>query len=116
MSYAPTEWKTGDIITAEKLNNMESGIVGSAKVLFVSSDDETGLYNKTWNEIKNALSDGVLCLVVYSDDAYSNINVISAAIPVEGGYGIFYDFPNLQTAEPVAIAETPDGYPAFTDE
>lgn len=29
MSYTPTEWKTGDTITAEKLNNMESGIAGA---------------------------------------------------------------------------------------
>lgn len=27
MSYTPTEWRTGDLITAEKLNNMEAGIV-----------------------------------------------------------------------------------------
>ena len=26
MSYTPTNWQTGDTITAEKLNNMESGI------------------------------------------------------------------------------------------
>ena len=26
MAYTPTEWETGDIITAEKLNNMEGGI------------------------------------------------------------------------------------------
>ena len=26
MAYTPTNWKTGDVITAEKLNNMESGI------------------------------------------------------------------------------------------
>ena len=36
MSYTPTEWKTGDVITAEKLNNMESGIVaGQNNVEFV---------------------------------------------------------------------------------
>lgn len=26
MAYTPTEWETGDVITAEKLNNMEQGI------------------------------------------------------------------------------------------
>ena len=26
MSYTPTQWQTGDTITAERLNNMESGI------------------------------------------------------------------------------------------
>lgn len=33
MSYTPTEWKTGDVITAEKLNNMESGIAGAGGLL-----------------------------------------------------------------------------------
>ena len=28
MSYTPTEWATGDTITAEKLNNIETGIAG----------------------------------------------------------------------------------------
>lgn len=29
MSYTPTTWQTGDTITAEALNNMESGIAGA---------------------------------------------------------------------------------------
>lgn len=28
MSYTPTTWQTGDIVTADKLNNIENGIVG----------------------------------------------------------------------------------------
>ena len=32
MSYTPTNWQTGDTITAEKLNNIEQGI-GSIKVI-----------------------------------------------------------------------------------
>lgn len=36
MSYTPTEWKTGDVITADKLNNIEDGIAGAgAEVTFV---------------------------------------------------------------------------------
>lgn len=36
MSYTPTNWATGDVITAEKLNNMENGIVaGQNNVEFV---------------------------------------------------------------------------------
>jgi hypothetical protein len=27
MAYTPTDWKTGDVITAEKLNNIENGVV-----------------------------------------------------------------------------------------
>lgn len=29
MSYTPTEWTTGDVITAEKLNNAEEGIAAA---------------------------------------------------------------------------------------
>lgn len=29
MAYTPTQWNYGDIITAEKLNNIESGISNS---------------------------------------------------------------------------------------
>ena len=28
-TYVPTNWKTGDVITATKLNNMETGITGA---------------------------------------------------------------------------------------
>ena len=33
MSYEPTNWKNGDVITADKLNHMEDGIVGSTPVI-----------------------------------------------------------------------------------
>jgi len=29
MAYTPTEWATGDVITAQKLNKMEQGIAGA---------------------------------------------------------------------------------------
>ena len=35
MSYTPTEWKDGDIITAEKLNKIENGISTSASPLII---------------------------------------------------------------------------------
>lgn len=35
MSYTPTEWKDGDIITAEKLNKLENGISTSASPLII---------------------------------------------------------------------------------
>jgi hypothetical protein len=33
MAYIPTEWETGDIITAEKLNNIEDGIVANEEAI-----------------------------------------------------------------------------------
>ena len=41
MSYTPTNWQTGDTITAEKLNNMESGIEANTPLIinFHESED-----------------------------------------------------------------------------
>lgn len=38
MSYTPTEWKNGDIITAAKMNNIEQGIVDAAGGSFTETD------------------------------------------------------------------------------
>lgn len=51
MAYEPTNWKTGDIVTAERLNKMEGGIA-SGRVL-VATDTE-GTLDKTWQEIHDA--------------------------------------------------------------
>ena len=32
-TYVPTDWETGDVITATRLNNMESGILDVSEVL-----------------------------------------------------------------------------------
>lgn len=115
MSYTPTEWATGDVITAEKLNNMENGIVGSAKVVFVEWDDDTGAMSKTWSEINSALSDGVLCLYISSDSSGTGVDIITGAIRVQNGYGIWTGFSPLGSSDPVAIADTPDDYPVAVE-
>lgn len=66
MSYTPTTWQTGDTITAEKLNNMESGIAEANKfdmlvnaTVTVLADASTTIScDKTVNEVETALSFG----------------------------------------------------------
>lgn len=43
MSYTPTNWQTGDIITAEKLNNNEEGTENATP--FIVTVDHTPLYS-----------------------------------------------------------------------
>ena len=62
MSYTPTNWQTGDTITAAGLNNMESGIE-SANVPFVvtltpTAQDFSGTMDKTVAEINAAYEAG----------------------------------------------------------
>lgn len=61
MSYTPTNWATGDIITAEKLNNMESGIANKNIIIAsIASEDAGQTYtcDKTVAEMKNFLEAG----------------------------------------------------------
>ena len=67
MSYTPTEWKAGDVITSEGLNHMEQGIAGAggggAGILLLHDTD--GVLDKTFKEINDAFNAGVLPVVIY---------------------------------------------------
>lgn len=72
MSYTPTQWQTGDTITAEKLNNMESGIE-NANELFVINRVTTGgvtTCDKSLDEIRAAIDAGKVCVVHYGNNIY----------------------------------------------
>lgn len=62
MSYTPTTWQTGDTITAEKLNNMESGIENANEPFIVTltptAADFSGTMDKTPKEIYDAYMAG----------------------------------------------------------
>ena len=89
MSYIPTEWQTGDIVTAEKLNKLEEGVAasggggGGGLVVNVTWDEEgtTATLDKNYNEIRAALSSGipVLGITLYEaeGDTKGDISKIS---------------------------------------
>ena len=72
MSYTPTDWKSGDTITSEKLNKMEQGIAdaggssgGGAFVVGVTFTESTATLDKTWQEIYDAVSGGSIACLNY---------------------------------------------------
>ena len=77
MSYTPTQWKSGDVVTSEKLNKMEGGIAaGNLFVVTVdyaeNSTEENLVYtsDKSAGEICEALAAGMLPIVMLG----SNLN------------------------------------------
>ena len=66
MAYTPTEWKSGDVITAEKLNNIENGDAsaggGSISEPIITFNQEppqmTWSCDKTFSELQNLLNSG----------------------------------------------------------
>lgn len=46
MAYSRTTWANGDLITAEKLNNLESGILGNETEIAETNADLADLMNE----------------------------------------------------------------------
>ena len=77
MAYTPTEWQTGDIVTAEKLNKIEGGIeecssnIPSVSGLVEGSmDTETDIatINKSFNDLVAITQAGVVPFLIVSTE------------------------------------------------
>ena len=69
MSYTPTVWASGDIVTSTKLNKLENGVAsagGGGGVLIVNVDENYTL-DKTWQEIYDAFSSGTNVIMSYTN-------------------------------------------------
>lgn len=71
MAYQKTIWNTGDIITAEKLNNIENGIENNQNIFNITitqDDNDDSWSDKTASEIKEAADQGLKILTNNSAD------------------------------------------------
>ena len=85
MSYTPTNWQTGDVVTAEKLNKMESGIAESSALVVpiyheVVYRPEGGAYDEYYvpAEYAQAVYDGFF---EHPTVFFSFYNIHSSGIP-----------------------------------
>ena len=79
--YVKTEWQTGDIITAEKLNNIEDGIAnaGGGSSLFTTAILNIAKGDDVLDTVNMALP------VIYDDEL--------SVIMVNGSYPVQYEIP-----------------------
>lgn len=114
MSYTPTTWKSGDVVTSAKLNKMESGIE-SATPYIVSmlwdEDTEKNYLDKTANEIITAMQAGVVIVKSIVDDYKGIWVLINGWLDSEGNAFTVYD----QTQPMVFVAPSADAYPVQTE-
>lgn len=84
MSYDPTNWKSGDVVTSAKLNKMEQGIAnaggggGGGGALVVHDVD--GTLDKTWQEIHDAMP------LVWVADGEGGYILVGSTYEDEGDY------------------------------
>lgn len=64
MSYEPTEWKSGDVVSSQKLNKIENGIVNSGLVkcvdMILINDSDSAEIDCTWQQLYDWVSAGYL--------------------------------------------------------
>lgn len=106
MSYTPTNWANGDVITTAKLNKIENGIVeasnsgGGVLVVNIVNNGQGPTLDKTWQQIHDAvLSEGV---VLQSGD---NLFAITAVITNGAAYSVLAG--NTYTTDSIS------GYPGI---
>lgn len=91
MSYTPTEWKTGDIITAEKMNKLENGVSAISPHFTDIMQRDTP---PTGKDLKDLFNNGIIPVMRVSDSPDSPKNRLYIMIGYEetGMYGNYFDF------------------------
>lgn len=77
MAYTKQTWNNGDIITADKMNHMEDGIASSDAMIVRSVDDDGTfiIYDKTWQEVTNALKNGMPVYILEETEGIEEQNI-----------------------------------------
>lgn len=69
MSYEPTVWKTGDVVTSAKLNKLENAVAGSGGVLVIDIvfTRDSSYLDIPAGELYEALADGYVVYLKTQD-------------------------------------------------
>ena len=119
MSYTPTTWETGDVITAEKLNKIEGACVKANCVMLeaTTEDYDAWALPKTFAEIKTLIDNGCFVVILRDytnapDSEYDISYSLDAICGVTAGSGTYSLVTMLDTTY---NASSEDGYPSRRD-
>lgn len=101
MSYTPTTWATGDVITEEKLNNIESGILNAPGVAVfefevITNNNNQVVTDVTIEDVMDASNAGKLCVASLASH--------SSAMPADANPKIFVLFDSVHGTYAYATA------------
>lgn len=115
MSYEPTNWKSGDVVTSAKLNKLENGVAaaggGGVLVVNVTEDGNNLVCDKTAAEMLTAVTNGFVKFVM-DNGAFFATCVSGGGIDGEGyGFSAFNAYGNLVVFEALNGTD----YPSWTN-
>ena len=124
MAYEPTVWQTGDVVTAEKMNKLESGIVAAANsgggVYMV--EDTDGTLDISYNQAVELLSTGQMIGLFSVEQVVPGFTVTvlylcSVAGMEDSGNGVTYMLQfNGSFGMKMYIASDPDAMLQYTED
>lgn len=127
MSYEPTNWQDGDIVTASKLNKMEQGITNNSGALLVTetitNTDSRVVHqlNTTWQEINDALSIGRnVNLIVYEEGTMTGYSLFPIIFALTESQSYIVGCVDYMSGDQSRIqvygADVNSGYPVRTEQ
>ena len=109
MSYTPTEWKSGDVVTSAKLNTLEQGVAASTGngILVANGTWEEGVctLDKTWAEIASA--DVAFIKVSNPEVTYRRLSMVTEIGSINQDYFLF------DISDNGYVCDSENGYPQF---
>lgn len=115
MSYTPTEWKKGDVVTSEKLNKLEGGVAAGG-VLVVEATLDAGtqdlVLNKTAGEIFAAKF--AVMQIDLSDYGLNGTGYGAMSLATQSNSGYTFAFTLGPDTDGFFAASTADDYPVST--
>lgn len=107
MSYEPTVWKSGDVVTSAKLNKLEQGVAGggSGGGMLLLHVDENGALDKTYAEIVETAQTSVVNVFTMYEGKYFANYLYS--------YGFNQDANSFEIylGDSIYVTESENGYP-----
>ena len=119
MSYIKTEWNSGDVITAEKLNKLENGVAESGAggdngpLIVRNADNNNWRVDTSFNQIKAAVDAGrpVIYVQSYGDGSeygYSYMMFSGLEDNNDENYSVHFGNTEVYSSDPDEIMSIPD--------
>ena len=115
MSYEPTNWKTGDVVTSAKLNKLENAVAGAGGVLVVNINNQSGALDKTWQEIHDALMAGYYVSIPFTEGA-STSQILVLEVEASDGYNVYGALFGDEKITFMFSTDSTEGYPVHQNE
>jgi len=118
MAYEKQTWTNGDVITADKLNHIEDGIINGGVFTFTATQNDNGIIlNKTWREIKNAIENGMICVFTYTDESVTDQSAtiqLNSSLDMESSeYSVNVAMAVAGSAATTFSTDSENGYPSL---